>query len=93
MPAHKCYYDPAGLKNEVFKSGGNSFLNSITKILNFILKEKQPPVEKEEVNIETLYKGNSSKKLLSNYHGIFLTNILSKTFDKICLLKTVQLYQ
>ena len=27
LHAHKCY-DPAGPKNEVFKSGGNSFLNS-----------------------------------------------------------------
>ena len=37
--AHK-YYDPAGLKNEVFKSGDDSLLSSITKMLNCILKEK-----------------------------------------------------
>ena len=53
---HKCY-DPAGLKNEVFKSGGDWFLNSITKVLNCVLKEKQPPEQWEEVNIRTLYKG------------------------------------
>ena len=52
-------------------------------MLNCILKEKQPPEQWEEVNIQTLYKGKSSKKILNSYHGIFLTNILSKIFEKI----------
>ena len=82
LHAHK-YYDSAGLKSEVFKSGGDSFLNSITKMHNCILKEKQPPEQCEEVNIQTLYKGKGSKKILNNYRGIFLTSILSKMFEKI----------
>ena len=80
--AHKCY-DPAGLKNEAFKSGVDSFLSSDTKMLNCILKEKQPPEQCEKVNIQTMYKGKGSKKILNNYRGIFLTNVLSKIFKKI----------
>ena len=50
--AHECY-DPASLKNDVFKSGmgggeGGLFLNSVTKMLNWILKEKQPPEQWEK---------------------------------------------
>ena len=52
-------------------------------MFNCILKEKQRPEQWEEVNIETLYAGKSSKKTLNNYRGIFLTNILSKIFEKI----------
>ena len=44
LHAHKCY-DPAGLKNEVFKSGGDSFLNLITKMLNCILKENKETIK------------------------------------------------
>ena len=70
LHARKCY-DSASLKNEVFKSGGDSFLNSITKMLNCILKEKQSPEQWEVVNIQTLHKGKGSKKILNNYRGIF----------------------
>ena len=82
LHAHKCY-DPAGLKNDIFKSGGDSLLNSITKMLTCVLKEKQPPEQWEEVNIQTPYKGKGSKKILNNYRGIFLINPLSKIFEKI----------
>ena len=71
--AHKCY-DPASLKNEAFKSGGDLFLNSITKMLNFILKEKQPPEQWKEVIIQTLYKWFKEGIYLfkeNNYCGIF----------------------
>ena len=57
--------------NEVFKSGGDSFLSSVTKMLNCILKEKRTPEQWE------------NGKILNNYRGIFLTNILSKIFEKI----------
>ena len=80
--AYKCH-DPAGLKDKVFKSGGDSLPNSITKMFNYTLKEKQPPEQWEEVNIQTLYKSKGSKKILNSYRGIFLTNILSKIFEKI----------
>ena len=33
--AHRCY-SPAGIKNEAFKSGGDSFLSSVTKMFNCI---------------------------------------------------------
>ena len=62
--AHKCY-DPAGLKR------GDSFLSSVTKMLNCILKVKQTPEQYEKVNIQTIYKGKGSKKILNNYCGIF----------------------
>ena len=38
--AYKCY-DLAGLKNEVFKSEGDSFLSSITKMLKLYFKRKR----------------------------------------------------
>ena len=67
---HKCY-DPAGLKNEVFKLEGDSFLSSGTKMLNCILNKKQPPEQWEKVNIKTMYNRKGSKKILNNYRGIF----------------------
>ena len=66
-----------------FKSVGDSFLSSVTKMFNCILKEKQPSDQWEKVNIQTMYKGKGSKKILYNYRAIFLTNIWSKTFEKI----------
>ena len=62
---------------------GDSFLSSGTKMLNCILKEKQPPEQWEKVNIQTMYKGKGSKKISNNYCGIFLTKIVSKIFEKI----------
>ena len=70
-------------KNEVFKSGGDSSLSSVTKMLNCFLKVKQPREQWEKVNIQTMYKGKGSKKILNNYRGIFLTNILSNILKKI----------
>ena len=35
--------------NEVFKSGGDSFLSSVTKMLNCILKEKRTPEQWENI--------------------------------------------
>ena len=65
-------YEPADLKNKVFKSGGDSFLNSTTKMLNCIWKEKQPPEQWDEVNIQTLYQGKISKTILNNFiEGFF----------------------
>ena len=52
-------------------------------MLNCVVKEKQPPEQCEEVNIQSLYKGKGSKKTLNNYCWIFLTNILSKIFEQI----------
>ena len=69
-------------KNEVFKSGGDSSLSSVTKMLNCFLKVKQPREQWEKVNIQTMYKGKGSKKILNNYRGIFLTNILSNILKK-----------
>ena len=36
-----------------------------------------------KVNIQAMYKGKGSNKILNNYRGIFLTNILNKIFEKI----------
>ena len=68
LPAHKCH-DTAGLKNEVLRSGNDSFLNSITKILNSIKK-----ISNHQNNgkyIFRLFKGKGSKKVLNNYRGMF----------------------
>ena len=52
-------------------------------MLNCILRQKQPPEQWKKVNIQTTYKGKGSTKMLNNYRAIFLTNILSKIFEKI----------
>ena len=48
-------------------------------------KKKQPSEQWQKVNIQTMYKGKASKKMLNN---IFWTNILSKIFGKIVYSKT-----
>ena len=57
-------------------------IRSIVKICNLIDEQKIIPNEWEKMTIQTLHK-KGDKRQMKNKRGIFLTNILSKVYEKI----------
>ena len=66
---------------------GDEMLKSINIIFNKILKEQQVPTQWSQMNIKTMHK-KGSKLEMKNKRGIFLTNIISKLFEKVINMKT-----
>ena len=67
--------------------GGGEIVTSITKLFNKILKEESIPWQWEKMTIKTIHK-KGSKLEMSNKRGTFLTNIISKLFEKVLDMKT-----
>ena len=57
-------------------------------VMNYIKNAKTNPLQWEDVLITTLYKNKGLMKLLVNYRGIFLKQILSKIYEKMIINRT-----
>ena len=68
--------------NEMIIEVGDEMIKSITTLFNRILREQNIPKQLEKMSIKTIHK-KGSKLEMSNKRGIFLTNVLSKLFEKI----------
>ena len=79
--------DQSGWRNEMIIEGGEEMKKCLTKLFNQILQEQRIPVQWEQMSIKTIHK-KGSKLEMSNKRGIFLTNVLSKLFEKIIDHKT-----
>ena len=65
--------------------GFNSFL---LKVLNVMKAHRYTPTQWEDTLIKTIYKMKGSMKILKNYRGIFLTQVISKIYERIHLNRT-----
>ena len=68
---------------EFYKSVGDGMKMYILDIMNEIKEQVKIPYQWTETLIATIYKNKGSRKHLKNYRGIFLTQIVSKLYEKI----------
>ncbi len=74
--------DADGWVNEMLIYGGDEMVKSVTKMTNLILKDLIVPDQWNRMMIYSIHKKGDMKKL-TNKRGLFLTNIVSKAFEKI----------
>ena len=71
------------LPPEVFIRCGTQLDTLLLSVLNVMKSAELAPEQWLQVQITTIYKNKGKKKLLVNYRGIFLKQILSKIFEKL----------
>ncbi len=71
------------LPPDIFIRGGYQMDTLILNMFNELKSCDVLPYQWTQVLIATIYKNKGSRKLLVNYRGIFLKQILSKMFEKI----------
>ena len=74
--------DSGGWKGEWIKLGGKVMLESLTKMFRKIEEQKEIPSQWEEVVIQSIQKKKGTT-LEETERGIFLTNIVSKTYERV----------
>ncbi len=73
---------------EIFKQGGEEFRRLTLDVLNCIKISHVIPEQWERMNITPLYKGKGSRKHLVNQRGIFLTQVISKIWERLIKART-----
>ena len=74
--------DSDGWQNEMILEGGTEMNYSILHMFNQILEDQKIPSQWKEMTIKSIHK-KGSKLLMENRRGLFLTNILSKLFERV----------
>ena len=74
--------DSRGWKGEWLKLGGDVMVESLTAMFKKIDEEKEVPIEWEEVIIQSIQKKQGTT-LEETERGIFLTNIVSKMYERV----------
>ena len=75
-----------GWRAEWIKNGGEEIENSLVKLFNRMERENTIPIQWNQIIIRSIHK-KGSKEDLANQRGIFLTNIVSKVYEKVKLLQ------
>ena len=65
----------------MLKEGGEEMVKSLMKIFNKIMIEEKTPEEWEEMIVKSVHK-KGKREDIKNRRGLFLTNIISKVFEK-----------
>ena len=81
--------DEEKLTNEMILEGGEEMVNSITYMFREISVTQQIPNQWKTMRIKSIHK-KGSKLLMDNKRGLFLTNILSKLYEKVLYLLTTK---
>ena len=68
------------------KNGGEEIENSPVKLFNRMERENTIPIQWNQIIIRSIHK-KGPKEDLANQRGIFLTNIVSKVYEKVKLLQ------
>ena len=74
--------DTESWKNNIIKAGGDEMIRSLTKITNQVDKQKIIPNEWENMEIKSIHK-TGMKYHMENKRGLFLTNNVSKVYEKV----------
>ena len=73
---------------EVYMHGGPEFLEAVLHVLNTIKRDQITPQQWQWMLISCLYKGKGSRKELTNQRGIFLTQVISKIWERLIKTRT-----
>ena len=74
--------DSDNWSNEIIVEGGNEMVNSLVKIFNAVDESMCIPDEWKKMCIKTIDK-KGSKLFMTNKRGLFLTNIISKVYERV----------
>ena len=74
--------DKDGWKNEMMLEGGDEMIKSLVKLCTITYGSLKPPKKWDEVIIKSTHK-KGSKLLMKNKRGLFMTNLISKVFERI----------
>ena len=74
--------DREGWVNELIIEAGEEMTISLTHMFNEIMKEMTIPKQWTEMIIKSIHK-KGTKSQMENRRGLFLTNIISKVFEKV----------
>ena len=75
--------DTQGWTNKMLMEGGDEMVKSVTLIMfNVISTHCSIPEEWEVMKIKSIHK-KSSKKKMDSSRGLFLTNIMSKLYERV----------
>ena len=75
--------DTKMFKNEMLQWGGRDLIESMKNIFNKIMEEQEIPKPWNSMIIKSIYKKKGDRAEMKNRRGLFLTNIISKLFEKV----------
>eukprot|EP00112_Aurelia_sp_Birch-Aquarium-sp1_P026251 Seg92.1 transcript_id=Seg92.1/GoldUCD/mRNA.D3Y31 product="LINE-1 retrotransposable element ORF2 protein" pseudo=true protein_id=Seg92.1/GoldUCD/D3Y31 len=75
--------DTKMFKNEMLQWGGRDLIESIKNTFNKIMKEQEIPESWNNMIVKSIYKKKGDRAEMKNRRGLFLTNIISKLFEKV----------
>ena len=74
--------DIDGWRNEFMIEGGEEMVESLQKVINIAYKKLNPPRKWDDMIIKSTHK-KGSKLLMKNKRGLFITNLISKVFERV----------
>ena len=74
--------DAANWKNNVMKEGGSEMIKSLNNIIDKVDEQRNFPNEWHEMQIKTTHK-RGERTDMSNKRGLFLTNNVSKVYERV----------
>ena len=77
--------DIGGMKGEYIIYAGDDLIKSLLILLNGIIKTGEIPEKWKRMKIKSIYKRKGSRNEMKNQRGIFITNIVSKVFERVLL--------
>ena len=80
---NKTTVDSQGTSNKMLKKGGKDLQESIKVLFNDIHQKQQQPEKWKEMIVNSVYKNKGDRKDLENRRGLFITNNVSKMYDKV----------
>ena len=83
LKKRKCK-DAEGWRNEILICGGEEMTKSLEIMFNKIEEIRKPPEQWDKMIIASINKKNP-KTIMENKRGIFLTNIVSKVYERILI--------
>ena len=88
-----------GICTDILQRSGKGILEPLMRVFNYIKDSGEVPSKWNEVLVTLIYKNKGSHLDLVNFRGIFLTQVVSKLFEKLLqtrmnsCLKKVSLWQ
>ena len=82
MKLHKAG-DRQGWKAEWLKKGGDEMIKSLTFLFNQMERELEIPKQWKDIKITSIQKSNNGSTLNETQRGLFITNIVSKAYEKV----------
>ena len=86
MMRNKRAPDRRGWRAEWLRNGGEEIENSLVKLFNRMERENTISLQWDQILIRSIHK-KAPKENLASQRGIFLTNIVSKVYEKVKLLQ------